>query len=398
MPSQKEVSTIWENVWSREKTTTPSDFFRVRLFIEGYPVFKKYVPRDTRSILEIGTGPGRFGLALARDFPNAHVTVTDIVEASLISAARMKEYLGIENVTVERADVFALQYNTGTFDVVFCDAVIQHLPQHNNAVKEMIRVLKPGGTLIISSVNGWNLPHQLYKGVLTLLRKPYFYGYEKNFTPVELVKLLKNFHMTITAQDGFYFAYGVYRWKRRFPIFRWVGGALNRVTKFLDFFTFRAVSRYLGFEIFVVAQKQLIKVKHLEVVPLHAFQDERGGILTTAEFGKTIPFIPKRVYLISGIDDYNAVRGGHAHKKLEQIIFCVNGSFELRVDDGERHQKILMRNNGFGFRIGPRLWHSMRKFSRDCVILVLADEYYDESDYLRNYEEWKKYLTEHPES
>ncbi len=135
-----------------------------------------------------------------------------------------------------------------------------------------------------------------------------------------------------------------------------------------------------------------IKVKNSGIIKLQLFNDFPDGNLAIAEAKKSVPFEIKRVYYINSLFNKKAVRGHHAHKKLDQIIFCINGSFTLNLDDGRTKQKILLDNPGLGVRLGPLLWHTMEKFSSDCVILVLANDYYKESDYLRDYNEFKKYL------
>ena len=135
-----------------------------------------------------------------------------------------------------------------------------------------------------------------------------------------------------------------------------------------------------------------IRVKNSGVVKLNFFNDFPDGNLVIAEVKKNVPFNIKRIYYINNLFNRSAKRGWHAHKKLEQIIFCVNGSFVLNLDDGRTKQKILLDSSYYGIRLGPLLWHTMEKFSSDCVILVLANDYYKEKDYLRNYEEFIKFI------
>jgi dTDP-4-dehydrorhamnose 3,5-epimerase-like enzyme len=136
-----------------------------------------------------------------------------------------------------------------------------------------------------------------------------------------------------------------------------------------------------------------IKVKNSGLVKLQFFDDFPDGSLVIGESRKNIPFDIKRMYYINSLFNKKAKRGYHAHKKLEQIIFCINGNFVLSLDDGRTKQKILLNDPYYGVRLGPRLWHTMEKFSPDCVILVLADDYYKESDYIRNYEEFLRYIS-----
>lgn len=133
-----------------------------------------------------------------------------------------------------------------------------------------------------------------------------------------------------------------------------------------------------------------IRVANSGIVKLKFYNDFPDGNLVIGEAKKNIPFIIKRVYFINDLFNKNSERGKHAHRKLEQIIFCVNGSFKLGLDDGKIKQTVTMDSPYYGVRLGPMLWHHMTKFSRDCVILVFAADYYKEKDYIRNYEEFKK--------
>lgn len=135
-----------------------------------------------------------------------------------------------------------------------------------------------------------------------------------------------------------------------------------------------------------------IKVKYSGVVGAQFYDDFPDGNLVIGESLKNIPFAIKRFYFINNLFNKNAVRGFHAHKKLEQVIFCINGSFTLNLDDGYRKQSIKMDSPYYGIRLGAMLWHTMSKFSADCVILVVASDYYKKSDYIRNYEEFKKII------
>ena len=128
--------------------------------------------------------------------------------------------------------------------------------------------------------------------------------------------------------------------------------------------------------------------KLLNIVTLGYVEDYPDGNLYIGEALRNIPFKIKRLFLINGFDNANAVRGKHAHKKLKQVIFCVNGSFTLHLDDGKKKQKIKMDNPRTGIILGELLWHEMNNFSKDCVILVLASDYYKESDYIRDYREF----------
>lgn len=255
VPKQSAVSGIWDEVWKEDDHSSVRLLFKHRMFVEGFPVYRRNIPVDAKDILEVGTGTGRYGVAIARDLPKSRVVATDILPSALVIARRLADEFGVKNVEFREEDALRLSFPDNSFDVVFSDAVLQHLPDPALALREMYRVVRPDGRVIASSVNGWNIPHRLHRTLLRLAGKEYRYGYEKNFTPRELKHLFLREGFDVVGEDGYYFAYGVYRWKVYHPIWKYVGGALNRVTKFLDALSFRAVSRYFGFEIFCVGRK-----------------------------------------------------------------------------------------------------------------------------------------------
>ncbi|MFA6142135.1 MAG: FdtA/QdtA family cupin domain-containing protein [Candidatus Omnitrophota bacterium] len=127
-------------------------------------------------------------------------------------------------------------------------------------------------------------------------------------------------------------------------------------------------------------------------IELKFIDDGVDGNLVVAEAQNQVPFKIKRVYFINNLSHLGAVRGKHAHKKLEQAIFCVNGSFKLGLDDGNKKEKVALSKPYVGIYLRPGVWHTMHNFSKDCVILVLASDIYKESDYIRDHEEFLKYV------
>ena len=117
------------------------------------------------------------------------------------------------------------------------------------------------------------------------------------------------------------------------------------------------------------------------------------GELVAIEGNKDIPFEIKRVYYIyeTGAD---IIRGKHAHKNLKQVLICVHGSCKIKLDNGKEQETILMDKPNEGIYIDNNIWREMFDFSKDGVLLVLASELYNESDYIRNYNEFISYLEE----
>ena len=133
-----------------------------------------------------------------------------------------------------------------------------------------------------------------------------------------------------------------------------------------------------------------IRVKNSGFVPRSSIEEGGRGSLLVVEGGQ-MPFTMARVYAVHGVREPGAARGAHAHKKTDQAIFIIAGELTLHLDDGSSQQSLRLREKEDGVRLGPMLWHSMSDFTPDCVALLVASLPYDESDYIRDYEEFKKY-------
>lgn len=116
---------------------------------------------------------------------------------------------------------------------------------------------------------------------------------------------------------------------------------------------------------------------------------DHTGNLVALEQGEDFPFEIKRVYYIWGTD-VNVFRGKHAHRKLEQVIVCTSGSCDFILDNGKERTVLHLNSPAQGLYIQHNIWREFTNFSHDCVVTVLASEYYDESDYIRDYKEFLK--------
>ena len=135
-----------------------------------------------------------------------------------------------------------------------------------------------------------------------------------------------------------------------------------------------------------------LNIQNCGLIDLPKIGDKKRGFLSFAESFKDIPFEIKRIYYVYGMEDSSVVRGEHAHKKLQQIFFCVHGKVTFLLDDGGRIEEIELRKPNKGLYIGPKLWHTMEKFSKDTVILAIASDYYNEEDYIREYDKFIDYV------
>lgn len=124
-------------------------------------------------------------------------------------------------------------------------------------------------------------------------------------------------------------------------------------------------------------------------VTVHIFpliKDLRGD-LSVGEFQKEIPFLPKRYFLVMDVPTAK-VRGEHAHRKCHQFLICVKGSCSVVADDGNSRTEISLDKPNIGVYLPPMIWGAQYKYSKDAVLLVFASDYYDGSDYIRDYSEF----------
>ncbi len=112
--------------------------------------------------------------------------------------------------------------------------------------------------------------------------------------------------------------------------------------------------------------------------------DHRGQLIAL-EANRQIPFDVKRVFYIYGTQE-GIPRGNHSHYKTKQFLVAVNGSCKVTLDNGKRKEIFDLNKPNLGLFQDALIWGTMHDFSSDCVLMVLADEHYDESDYIRDYD------------
>lgn len=124
----------------------------------------------------------------------------------------------------------------------------------------------------------------------------------------------------------------------------------------------------------------------IKLIDFPSLGDERGS-LVALEGNKSVPFDIKRAYYIFGTQQ-DIARGFHAHKQLKQVAVCITGKCRMILDNGNEKEDLWLDSATKGVLIDKLVWHEMHDFSNDCVLLVVASAHYDESDYLRNYQEF----------
>lgn len=129
------------------------------------------------------------------------------------------------------------------------------------------------------------------------------------------------------------------------------------------------------------------------IIELSDFEISDTGVISIRE-NSDIPFEIKRVFYSYNIPD-RKTRGAHAHKACHQLLIAASGNYEIVLDDGKAKRTVLLKDLSCGLHIPPGIWASEQEFSHDAICLVFASHAYDESDYIRNYEEFLEYTNRH---
>lgn len=123
------------------------------------------------------------------------------------------------------------------------------------------------------------------------------------------------------------------------------------------------------------------------LIDLPKIADRRGN-LTFIEGGMHVPFEIERVYYLYDVPG-GSERGGHAHKKLQQFIIAMSGSFDVVLDDGNEKKRVHLNRSYNGLYLCPMMWRELDNFSSGSVCMVLASRHFDEEDYIRDYQTFK---------
>lgn len=125
----------------------------------------------------------------------------------------------------------------------------------------------------------------------------------------------------------------------------------------------------------------------VEILNIPKIENSLGNIAVIEN--KVIPFEIKRVYYLYDIPS-SAIRGGHAHKDLQQVLIAISGSFDVVLKDGTSVKTVTLNKPDKGLLIKYDIWRELENFSSGAVCLVLASDVFHEADYIRDYDEFLK--------
>lgn len=128
------------------------------------------------------------------------------------------------------------------------------------------------------------------------------------------------------------------------------------------------------------------RINSCRIIQIPKIHDDRGN-LSFVESGRDMPFDIKRIYYLYDVPGKMS-RGAHAHRELHQLMIAMSGSFDVVLDDGESKKSFRLDRPYSGLYICPMIWRDLENFSPGAVCLVMASDYYDEGDYIRNHQEF----------
>ena len=128
-------------------------------------------------------------------------------------------------------------------------------------------------------------------------------------------------------------------------------------------------------------------MNQIELIKIPVIEDLRGNLAVIQN--DVLPFEFKRIYYLFDVPS-TAFRGGHSHIAQQEVLIALSGSFEVVLDDGQEKRTVLLNKPNIGLLIGTGIWRELQNFSSGAVCLVLASDVFEESDYIRDYDDFLK--------
>ncbi len=129
----------------------------------------------------------------------------------------------------------------------------------------------------------------------------------------------------------------------------------------------------------------------IKIIDFPKVADERGN-LSFFESRKQLPFSIARAYWIYDVPG-GEIRGGHAYKKLQEVVVALSGSFDIVLNDGQNTKRITLNRSYMGLYIPKMIWRHMENFSTNSLALIVSDKHYNGEEYIRDFEEYKQLVS-----
>lgn len=130
----------------------------------------------------------------------------------------------------------------------------------------------------------------------------------------------------------------------------------------------------------------MTSINDIKILDIPKIHDTRGN-LSVIE-GDAIPFVMKRVYYLYDVPS-GAERGGHSHKEQQEFLVALSGSFNVVLNDGKEKRTVTLNKPNEGLLIPNGIWRELENFSSGSVCLVIASDRFEETDYIRDYEDFR---------
>ncbi|MFO1150480.1 MAG: WxcM-like domain-containing protein [Alsobacter sp.] len=170
------------------------------------------------------------------------------------------------------------------------------------------------------------------------------------------------------------------------PSYARVAGNPSRIVGYVETSTPTVVSPLTSSELPEAVIKTGVKGVTLHRLPL--ITDIRGGLIF-GEFERTVPFAAKRYFAVLNVPSLET-RGEHAHRECAEFLICVTGDCSVVADDGYHREEFLLNKPTIGLLLPPMVWRVHYKYSTNAVLVVFASQYYDASDYIRDYSAFRR--------
>ena len=132
-------------------------------------------------------------------------------------------------------------------------------------------------------------------------------------------------------------------------------------------------------------------IQSVKLIELPYFKESNGDDLVVVEAQSNVfPFSIMRMFSVRS--EIDGIRGRHAHRRCTQFLICINGAIEVQCDDSIETRKYVLDKANYGLLIPPGVWAEQKYIKEDTVLTVLCDRPFDESDYIRDYKEFLKYV------